>query len=127
MNILGLDFGTKKIGVSLGSSITKSARPLTTFLVEKTLFEKIKSLIVLWRIKLIIIGDPGDFPNNENINQALNNFETTLLKQTIIPIQRWTEQGTSQEAQMLLQSYPGHSRDALAAMLLLTSYLEAHY
>jgi RNase H-fold protein (predicted Holliday junction resolvase) len=44
----------------------------------------------------------------------------------LVPIIRWTEEGSSQEAQTLLHDYPSASRDAIAAMLLLQGYLNFH-
>ncbi|NBV27727.1 Holliday junction resolvase RuvX [bacterium] len=124
MNILGLDFGTKKIGISLGSSISRTARPLTILSVNDQLQTTLTSLIETWRIQRIVLGDPGDYPNNKNLNDSIDLFIKNILTPYNITIIRWTEEGSSQEAQSLLKEYPAASRDAIAAMLVLQSYLD---
>lgn len=127
MNILGLDFGTKKIGIALGSTISRTARPLITVEVGPSLEHTLSKLITTWRIKRIVLGHPGDHPNNQVLLAALELFKTTLLDPMQLPIDSWSEQGSTQEAQLLLRDYPSISRDALAAMLILQSYLDQHY
>jgi RNase H-fold protein (predicted Holliday junction resolvase) len=86
---------------------------------------ELQQLIITWQVKLIVLGDPGDDVNNQALNLALNEFVKNILEPIGIKIERWPEQGTSQEAQSLLQEYPTYSRDAIAAMLFLQSYLDA--
>ena len=124
MNVLGIDYGTRKIGIALGSSITKTARPLSLLPVDNTVQESLKKLLTTWRVQKIVLGHPGDDPRNTALLESLNDFKKNSLDPLGIPIDFWTEQGSSQEAQMLMSDYPNTSRDAIAAMLVLQSYLE---
>ena len=124
MNVLGIDYGTRKIGIALGSSITKTARPLLLLPVDNTVQESVKKLLTTWRVQKIVLGHPGDDPRNTALLESLNDFKKNSLDPLGIPIDFWTEQGSSQEAQMLMSDYPNTSRDAIAAMLVLQSYLE---
>lgn len=128
MNLLGIDLGTKKIGLSLGSSLSGQTRPLEllSYLSDQFVLEQLKKICLEWRVQKIIVGDPGSFENNKAINAFLERFENIILVKIKIPFERWSEQGTSQEAQSLMNEYPLHSRDSIAAMLMLSSYLRSH-
>ena len=54
--LLGIDYGTKKIGVSIGQIITKSCRPLK--IIYKDRINELKNIIVKWDVEKIIIGYP---------------------------------------------------------------------
>jgi putative Holliday junction resolvase len=125
MNLLGIDLGTKKLGLSLGSSLSGETRPLmmVSYKSDEFVLNQIKKLCIEWRVQKIIVGDPGIFENNKAINEFLKKFEETVLMKMQIPFERWSEQGTSQEAQSLMRDYPLQSRDSIAAMLMLSSYL----
>ena len=58
--VLAFDFGTRRIGVALGNSVTRVARPLTTIDREASAarFEAIASLIDQWQPDVLIVGRP---------------------------------------------------------------------
>jgi putative holliday junction resolvase len=58
--ILGFDFGTVRIGIAIGNSLTRQARPLSTIRspVNQVRFQTIESLIKEWQVKLLIVGKP---------------------------------------------------------------------
>lgn len=58
--ILAFDFGTKRIGVAIGDSLIKSARPLVTIASEKTdhRFAAISKLIETWQPSCLVVGLP---------------------------------------------------------------------
>ena len=62
MNILGLDYGEKHVGVALAEG--PLAAPLTTLNTE-TAIEQLKPIVTKYNIEKIIIGDcPEDFLQN---------------------------------------------------------------
>ncbi|MEK7503951.1 MAG: RuvX/YqgF family protein [Patescibacteria group bacterium] len=62
MNILGLDYGEKHVGVALAEG--PLAAPLTTLNTE-TAVEQLKPIVTKYNIEKIIIGDcPEDFLQN---------------------------------------------------------------
>lgn len=56
--LLAFDFGTKRIGVAVGNSITGTAQPLTTLQGEQNAprFAAIESLIREWRPAALVVG-----------------------------------------------------------------------
>lgn len=58
MRILGIDWGTKKIGIAIANSISKNITPIGVFSNNKNIFFKIKQIILDYNIKKIVIGKP---------------------------------------------------------------------
>ncbi len=58
--LLAFDFGTKRIGVAVGNSITATAQPLTTLLGEQNeqRFAAIEALIREWQPAALVVGLP---------------------------------------------------------------------
>ena len=57
--VLGFDFGTRRIGVALGNSITRRARPLQVIAAGPAVrWEAIAALIREWRPAQIVVGVP---------------------------------------------------------------------
>ncbi|HSM97540.1 MAG TPA: Holliday junction resolvase RuvX [Gallionella sp.] len=57
---LAFDFGTKRIGVAVGNSVTQTAQPLVTLHGEENdkRFHAIEALIREWRPALLVVGLP---------------------------------------------------------------------
>jgi putative Holliday junction resolvase len=58
--LLGFDFGTRRIGVAIGNTLTRSARPLRTVPAEpgEQRFARIGDLIRSWHPVLLVVGRP---------------------------------------------------------------------
>ena len=56
MNILGIDYGLKRVGLAL--AINKTIVPLDTLDNNDLLYERIKKIIIQKKIKKIIVGNP---------------------------------------------------------------------
>ena len=54
--LLGIDYGTKKIGVSIGQMITKSSRPYKV--IYKDRINELRDIITKWNVEKVIIGYP---------------------------------------------------------------------
>ena len=59
-NVLGFDFGEKRIGVALGDSLTKIVHPLQTIETEinSERFHIINGLLEKWKPDYVVIGIP---------------------------------------------------------------------
>ena len=58
-SFLAFDFGTQRVGVATGNSLTRSARPLRTIAVTGTArFDAISALIDEWKPDALVIGVP---------------------------------------------------------------------
>ena len=60
MQILAFDFGTKKIGVAVGQTITKSSSPLAVVFNKdnRINWDQILEIINEWQPQLMLIGKP---------------------------------------------------------------------
>ncbi len=75
--LLGIDYGTKKIGVSIGQIITKSCRPLKV--IYKNQINELKSIIVKWDVEKIIIGYP-EYNKKSSIHNEIKKFSDEIKK-----------------------------------------------
>ena len=75
--LLGIDYGTKKIGVSIGQIITKSCRPLKV--IYKNRINELKSIIVKWDVEKIIIGYP-EYNKKSSIHNEIKKFSDEIKK-----------------------------------------------
>lgn len=83
MNILGLDYGEKHVGVALAEG--PLAAPLTT-LSNQSALEQIKNLVAKHKIEKIIVGDcPEDFLQNlknicdvEQVDETLSSHDARI-------------------------------------------------
>ncbi|KKQ56941.1 MAG: hypothetical protein US74_C0009G0026 [Parcubacteria group bacterium GW2011_GWA2_38_13] len=126
MTILGLDYGEKKIGVA------KSAGSLAvTFCIiqnDKVLFQKIKEICEQQNIEKIVVGVPYPHSGNASDQQKKSEQFVKDLKQELsIDVVAEDERMSSQMAQKLgVGLKRGEEDDAIAAMLVLQSYLDKH-
>ncbi|OGY28479.1 MAG: hypothetical protein A3F33_02815 [Candidatus Woykebacteria bacterium RIFCSPHIGHO2_12_FULL_43_10] len=123
MNILGLDYGKKRIGVSFSEGTL--AYPLPTIIVEdkKSVLQKISSIIEENRVTKIIFG----LPSPDRIGAY--DFAHVLQEKTCLEVELRDETLTSVNALDKLR-LSGKKRikkadiDAASATLLLQEYLD---
>jgi len=135
LRILALDHGTKRIGVAISDELKMLAHPQEFILAESmpAFVERLKAILAGKPCELILVGMPrnmdGSFgPAAEKVRE----FIAKLQPQVTIPIKTWDERLTSTQANRLM--IEGNVRrdqrklkvDAMAAAVLLQSYLDAH-
>jgi len=119
---LGIDWGTKRIGLAIGDSSTRMASP---FQVVSDL-EEIVSIISYEEIDEIVIGGPLKMLDIvRDLYKSYVEFVEQLERNVQLPIRKIDERLSSKHA----DSLPGckktkAARDAVAAMLILQSYLD---
>ena len=132
--LLGLDFGSRRIGVAVSDELGLTAQPVLT-LVRKNPRQDMKSLGRLLRkfnCTAIVLGNPlylsGDLSPQAARTQA---FAETLREAFGLPVHLWDERLTSAEAHRHLDA-AGRARtshrevvDQVAAVLILQSFLDA--
>lgn len=66
--LLGFDFGGKRIGVAVGQTVTKTARPLTTLNVihQRPDWDAIDKVINEWRPAALVVGMPRNMDDTEH-------------------------------------------------------------
>tara|TARA_B100000242_G_scaffold236208_1_gene176086 strand:- start:479 stop:934 length:456 start_codon:yes stop_codon:yes gene_type:complete len=104
LTCLGIDFGLKKVGISLGQTITCKARPLSILKNDEVFMKNIHLIIENWQPDVIIIGDPQT-SNNVTLARELDKFSSSLESEygSKIRIVKFSETLSTEEAKMLLK------------------------
>ena len=131
--ILGFDFGTKRIGVAVGTTVSGIASPLDSIEGEANAarFTAIERIVTEWEPTMLVVGRPrhGDDSPHETARLA-EKFARRLKERFRLPIVFVDETLTSAEAESKLRearTRPARKADidALAAMLILQSFLDS--
>jgi len=126
MQILAFDFGTKKIGVAVGQTKTRTSSPLEIIRVKNNSinWENICSIVDEWNPELILVGKPLNMDGTESaIMEKVNSFFNKLKKKTKIPCEYVDERLTSFEARQNLLELKTDLVDAQAAKILIDHWL----
>jgi len=126
--LLGFDYGTRKIGVAVGQSLTCTATPLETLRLinQKPDWERIGKLIEEWQPEALIVGLPLNVDDGEtDATEPARRFSRQLEGRFRLKVYMADERFTSFEARDRL----GHKAkrhedyDAVAAKLILETWL----
>ncbi len=130
--VLAFDFGTRRIGVAIGNTLTRSARPLTTIVQRgsDSHFAAITALIDEWQPERLVVGIPvhADGTPHAMTRQA-QRFAQTLSECYGLPVSTADERHTTQAAQAALDvAGAGRggraARDEIAAQIILQGWLD---
>ena len=139
MRILGLDYGTKTVGVAVSDPLGWTAQPVETIWrkeenkLRRTL-ARIEELIRTYEVEQLVLGLPKNMNNTlgERAEFTLE-FKEKLEKRTGLPVCLWDERLTSAQAERVLME-AGVRRenrkqhlDMMAAVLILQSYLDSEH
>lgn len=131
-----LDYGERRIGVAVTDPSKTIAQPLPTITRrrgKRPPYTRIRELIRRYDPEIIVIGLPTETSGEEGEQAArVREFGEGLAKRTDVPIDYWDERFTSGRARRELarlgQRASGREKgriDAMAAALILRSYLDA--
>ncbi|MEZ4103821.1 MAG: Holliday junction resolvase RuvX [Candidatus Paceibacterota bacterium] len=122
MRYLGIDYGTKRVGISLSDEMGKMAFPHAVIDNDKKLFDKIISLINERQVGEIVVGHSVDKKGKANeIHKLVEELITDLTLETGLPIHLEPEQFTTQAA--IRTQGRNNMTDASAAALILEGFL----
>ena len=132
MTLLGFDFGTKKIGVAVGQSVTGSASPLEILRSRtgKPDWAGITRLIEAWRPDALVVGIPYDEDGvEEEWASLIHRFTRQLEGRYRLPVHTVDEHLTSMAARSELGLKSGSTEivDAMAAKLILETWLSEQH
>ena len=131
--VLAFDFGTRRIGVALGNTLTRVARPLTTIAGEANAarFATIATLIGEWRPDLLVVGRPKRADGSEHeMTARAERFARQLEGRFALAVERVDERFTTVAADAALFEAGVRgperraARDAVAAQLILQSWFD---
>ncbi|MBI5135036.1 Holliday junction resolvase RuvX [Candidatus Uhrbacteria bacterium] len=126
MRYLGIDYGTQRIGLALGSNET-SAVPLSVISEQGSVITAVIDIIKKEGIDVVVIGKPQHMhgKGDGEIEKEIQKFIADLQSRTTIIVERVDERLTSKAADAMKKEFGGSGqRDAVAAMLILDSYLQ---
>lgn len=129
--ILGIDYGNKRVGISISDELQLTAQPLTLLKREndKDLITEIKKIISLYEIEKIVIGFPvlldGTHSKQTKITKK---FISLMRKSADLPIEKWEERLSTIEARKILSSASKNKRkeniDIVSAQIILQGFLD---
>ena len=123
MKYLGIDYGSKRVGLSISDESESFAMPLCVISNTKELVEEISRICVEQSIGTIVVGESKDYAGRQNeIMREITPFVSSLVDKLDIPIHMHPEFLTSLEAKQLQGD--NEMNDASAAALILKSYLD---
>lgn len=136
MRIMGLDFGSKTVGVAISDSLLVTAQGIEIIRrkeenkLRRTL-ARIEELIVEYDVSEIVLGLPKHMNGSEGVRVELTNeFKEKLERRTGLPVMLWDERLTTVAADkaMLETGVRREARkdyvDMIAAVLILQGYLD---
>lgn len=133
MRILGLDYGEKRIGVSICDELGFTAQGLPTIIrkTKKHDWEILRNLLNDYQVEKIVIGYPMRLDGSEGIQcEKVNRFALLLEKTFSLPVIKWQETFSTKEAEEILinagvrWNKRKEKIDKLAACLILQRYLD---
>lgn len=132
--ILGLDVGSKTIGMAVSDPLGITAQGLPTLRRQnKRLdFGQLASVIRDFQVSEIVVGYPLRLSGAEGIqSQKMQHFAEELRAKFGLPVHLWDERLTSSQANRILRDAElsikkrGEAVDRMAAVLILQSWMEA--
>ena len=134
MRYLALDHGTKRIGVAVSDELRMIAQPLEYILTEPfdTFLARLKQILAEKEVERVFIGMPRNMDGTYGpAAEKVREFIAALTPKISVPIKTLDERLTSAQAnRVLLQGNVRRADrkqkvDAMAAAILLQSYLDA--
>lgn len=134
MRILGLDMGTKRIGVAISDELLLTAQGADTIERKnlKSDLDRIGSLVKENNVSEVVVGLPINMDGSYSAKtKEVIEFLDKLLESVDVPIKTWDERLTSVQAERtLLEADMSRAKrkrlsDKLAAQLILQSYLDS--
>jgi len=118
MKYLGIDYGSKRIGLAISDDAGSIAFPLEV--VETTSARsRIKEIVQEKRIGAIVVGDTRSTGGGENpVTKEAEAFVENLAQEVGVPISRAFEGWSSIEASRYAPEGKGHDDTAAAAIIL---------
>lgn len=118
---LGIDWGEARIGLAMADSILKIATPYKVV----NNFDKVLEIISEEDIDVVVVGEPFMLSGKSYFVDAYKNFTNKLQKIKDVEVLFFDERLTSKAADSLVGDKKTKApRDAVAAMIILQSFLE---
>lgn len=139
MRILGLDYGSKTVGVAISDELLITAQPVMTIerksenKLRRTLAQ-IEELIEEYKVSFVVLGYPKNMNNTSGERvEACKVFKEHIERRTGLEVVFQDERMTTVESERILMA-SGVRRenrkefvDKMAAAVILQTYLDSHH
>ena len=136
MRIMGLDVGTKTVGVAISDALGWTAQGIETIKINEELGEfgikRIKELVKEYAVTEFVVGFPKNMNNTVGPRgEASENYKRLLEETFNLPVKLWDERLTTMAAErMLIDADVSRKKrkqviDKMAAVMILQGYLDS--
>ena len=131
MRIMGLDFGSKTIGVAVSDALLWTAQGVKTIRRSKAELDELRELIRDYEVNEIVLGYPRNMNGTMGPRCELTDEFAKVLRQEFeLPVELWDERLSTVAAQRtLLEGDVSRAKrklviDKMAAVFILQGYLD---
>jgi len=125
MKILGIDYGTKNIGLALSDDEANFAFPYTTINNQQSTINNIKEICEKEKVEKIIIGLPINLDGQEtDTTQKVKKFILKLKANLDLPIETIDERLSTVQAHKLGANKKSANIDEVSAQILLQNWID---
>lgn len=139
MRVMGLDVGSKTVGVAISDPLGFTAQGLEIIKIDEEIgefgFDRLGELVKEYRVDKFVIGLPKNMNNTEGPRvEASKAYGDKVAELYNLPVDYQDERLTTVQAERMLVEQADVSRgkrkkviDKLAAQLILQNYLDRHF
>lgn len=136
MKIMGLDVGSKTVGVAISDALGWTAQGIETIKINEAIgefgIERIKELVKQHNVTEFVVGYPKNMNNTIGPRGEASEDYKRLLEDTFgFPVKLWDERLTTMAAErMLIEADVSRKKrklviDKMAAVMILQGYLDS--
>ncbi|MDM5334610.1 Holliday junction resolvase RuvX [Ureibacillus composti] len=136
MRIMGLDVGSKTVGVAVSDALGWTAQGVETVKIDEEAsefgIERIKELVAEYAVTEFVVGYPKNMNNTIGPRgEASENYKKLLEETFQLPVTLWDERLTTMAAErMLIEADVSRKKrkqviDKMAAVMILQGYLDS--
>ena len=124
MRHLGIDYGTKYVGLALSDESGSIAMPLHVLVNDDFLIQHVASAVDEHAVEAVVVGESQTLSGEDNpVMEDITGFIDVLEDQLEMPVHRQQEAFSSAEAARFAPTGAGH-HDAAAAAIILQRFLD---
>ena len=130
LRVMGFDYGTKRIGVATGQTLTNTATALTQLSVQQGLpaISDIQKLLDEWQPDVLIVGLPLNMDDSRSKSSAsATHFANWLKKKFKLPVHLIDERLSTREARERIEQpgkkYTKERLNSVAAQVIVETWL----
>lgn len=135
MRIMGLDVGSKTVGVAISDPLGWTAQGVETIQIDESRkqfgYDRVKELVLEYEVEKVVVGLPKNMNNTIGPRAESSKIYAEVLESRIgLPVVLWDERLTTSSAERtLIEADVSRKKrkeviDKLAAVMILQSYLD---